>query len=63
MKGWIYPQDWVKSCTPMHDAKDAVRAALQMTKDVKVLLGYHIEAYRHRYLCWQKCWGFHPHGY
>ena len=60
---WIYPQEWAKSCTPMRDTNDAVRAALQMTKDVKVLLGYHIEAYRHRYLCWQKCWDFHPHGY
>lgn len=60
---WIYPQTWYeKVCVPMRDARDAERAAMQLIKNVKVLLGYHLEAYRRRYLRWRKCWEYHPHG-
>ena len=47
---WIYPKKWQSICASMETPEDAVRAALQMEKDVTVLLVYHIEAYRHRYL-------------
>ena len=59
---WIYPREWQCACAKMSSAGDAVRAACQMAKDVSVLLGYHIEAYRHRYLKWRSEWDFHPHG-
>lgn len=59
---WIYPKKWQSICASMETPEDAVRAALQMAKDVTVLLVYHIEAYRHRYLKWREEWDFHPHG-
>lgn len=60
---WIYPQTWREIvCAPMIGERDAERAALQLIKNVTVLLKYHLEAYRRRYLHWRKCWDFQPHG-